>query len=43
MDFLGKQMMMSQHHWVRKVWWLPQTAGASLSFVSGVHNVGVVH
>jgi hypothetical protein len=43
MDFLGKQMMMSQHRWVRKMWWLPQTAGASLSFVSGVHNVGVVH
>jgi len=28
---------------VRKRWWLPQTAGASFSFVSGVHNVGVVH
>jgi len=44
MDFLGKQMMMSQHKWVRKMWWLPQTGGsASFSFVSGVHNVGVVH
>ena len=43
MDFLGKQMMTSQHRWVRKMWWLPQTAGASFSFVSGVHNVGVVH
>ena len=43
MDFLGKQMMTSQHKWVRKMWWLPQTAGASFSFVSGAHNVGVVH
>jgi hypothetical protein len=43
MDFLGKRMMVSQHGWVRKMWWLPQTAGASFSFVSGVHNVGVVH
>ncbi len=43
MDFLGKRMMVSQHGWVRKIWWLPQTAGASLSFVSGAHNVGVVH
>jgi hypothetical protein len=43
MDFLGKRMMVSQHGWVRKMWWLPQTAGASISFVSGVHNVGVVH
>jgi hypothetical protein len=43
MDFLGKRMMVSQHGWVRKVWWLPQVAGASMSFVSGAHNVGVVH
>ena len=43
MDFLGKRMMVSQHGWVRKIWWLPQAAGASMSFASGVHNVGVVH
>lgn len=43
MDFLGKQMMMSRRRWVRKMWWLPQAAGASLSFAAGVHNVGVVH
>jgi hypothetical protein len=43
MDFLGKQMMVSQHPLLRKFWWLPQTAGASLSFASGAHNVGVVH
>ncbi len=43
MDFLGKRMMVSQHGWVRKVWWLPQAAGASMSFASGAHNVGVVH
>jgi hypothetical protein len=43
MDFLGKRMMVSQHGWVRKIWWLPQAAGASISFVSGAHNVGIVH
>ena len=43
MDYLGKQMMVSQHGWVRKMWWLPQVAGAGLSFASGAHNVGVVH
>ncbi len=42
MDFLGKRMMISEHRWLRKVWWLPQTAGASLSFAAGAHNVGVV-
>jgi hypothetical protein len=43
MDLIGKRMMVSQHGWVRKIWWLPQTAGASVSFMSGAHNVGVVH
>jgi len=43
MDFLGKRMMVSQHGWVRKIWWLPQAAGASMSFASGAHNIGVVH
>jgi hypothetical protein len=43
MDYVGKRMMVSQNSWVRKMWWLPQAAGASMSFVSGAHNVGVVH
>lgn len=42
MDFLGKRMMLSQHRWVRRIWWLPQAAGASFSFAAGAHNVGVV-
>jgi hypothetical protein len=43
MDFLGKRMMRSQHRWVRRMWWLPQTAGTGFSFAAGAHNVGVVH
>lgn len=43
MDLLGKRMMTSKYGWLRKIWWLPQTAGASLSFAAGAHNVGVVH
>lgn len=43
MDYLGKRMMVSRHGWMRKMWWLPQAAGAGLSFASGAHNVGVVH
>jgi hypothetical protein len=42
MDFLAKRMMVSQHGLLRKMWWVPQSAGATLSFVSGAHNVGVV-
>jgi hypothetical protein len=43
MDFLGKKFMTSQHPLLRRVWWLPQAAGASFSFAAGAHNVGVVH
>lgn len=43
MDFLGKRMMVSQHGWLRKMWWVPQVAGAGMSFAAGTHNVGVVH
>ncbi|HEY2460346.1 MAG TPA: hypothetical protein VGI16_06045 [Candidatus Acidoferrum sp.] len=42
MDFLGKRMMVSQHPWVRKMWWLPQSAGTGLSLAAGSHNVGIV-
>ncbi|HYL87031.1 MAG TPA: hypothetical protein VE263_22600 [Candidatus Angelobacter sp.] len=43
MDFIGKRLMVSEHRWVRKIWWVPQTAGASFSFVAAAHNVSVVH
>lgn len=43
MDFLGKRMMTSRYRLFRKMWWLPQAAGASTSFAAGAHNVGVVH
>jgi hypothetical protein len=41
MDYLGKRMMTSQHKWARKMWWLPQTAGASMSFAAGAHNTAL--
>lgn len=43
MDFIGKRMMVSQNPWIRKLWWVPQMAGASVSFYAGRHNLGVVH
>jgi hypothetical protein len=43
MDFVGKRMMTSQHKWVRKMWWLPQSAGSGLSLYAGVHNTRLVH
>lgn len=41
MDFLGKRMMTSRHGMFRKLWWLPQAAGAGVSFAAGAHNVAL--
>jgi hypothetical protein len=40
-DFLGKQMMHNSHEWVRKSWWIPQTASTVASMLSGAHNVAI--
>jgi hypothetical protein len=42
MDLIGKRMMVSEHRWVRRLWWLPQAAGSGISISAGVHNLGVV-
>jgi hypothetical protein len=42
MDLLGKRMMVSEHRWVRRMWWLPQVAGSGFSIGAGVHNLSVV-
>jgi hypothetical protein len=42
MDYLGKRMMGSQHRLLRKMWWLPQAAGSSVSLFAGVHNTRLV-
>lgn len=42
MDFIGKRLMISQHKWLQKMWWLPQSAGTSFSLYAGVHNTRLV-
>src|SRR3954471_16184327 len=42
MDFVGKRMMTSQHPLLRKVWWLPQALGSTVSVSAAVHNVRMV-
>ena len=42
MDFVGRKMMTSEFPLLRKLWWLPQSAGMGVSLFAGVHNVGVV-
>ena len=38
MDYLARRMMNSRHPWVRRMCWLPQSAGTAVSLGSGVHN-----
>ena len=38
MDYLGYRMMRSNHSWMRKMWWVPQVAGTSVSLSAGFHN-----
>lgn len=42
-DFLGRRLMHSSSPKLRKLWWLPQTAGTIGFIVSGLNNVGVAH
>lgn len=42
MDYLGQRMMVSNHGFMRRLWWLPQVAGAGFSFGAGMHNYRVV-
>jgi hypothetical protein len=42
MDFLGHKMMTNRRPWVRKMWWVPQAAGAGISFSAGMHNMSLV-
>lgn len=42
-DFLGRRLLHSSSPKLRKLWWLPQTAGTIGFIVSGLNNVGVAH
>lgn len=38
MDFVALRMMRNNHPWLRKAWWVPQAASASVSLGAGIHN-----
>ena len=42
MDLIGKRAMVSEHMWIRRLWWVPQSVGATLSFTTAAHNERVV-
>jgi hypothetical protein len=39
MDILGRRMMRSERPWVHKLFWVPQSAMASVSIEAGAHNI----
>jgi hypothetical protein len=42
MDYMGHRMLKSHNTLIRRFWWLPQTAGGSLSLSAGIHNYRLV-
>jgi len=43
MDIIGRRAMTSERPWLRKLWWVPQSTMASVSFEAGIHNIRIVH
>jgi hypothetical protein len=39
LDFAGRKMMYSRHSWVRRAWWVPQSASFVSSIFCGAHNL----
>lgn len=39
LDYAGRKMMYSRYSWVRRIWWVPQSASFITSIVCGAHNV----
>jgi hypothetical protein len=39
LDVAGRRMMYSRHSWVRRVWWVPQSASFVGSILCGAHNL----
>jgi hypothetical protein len=41
LDFAGRKMMYSKYSWVRRAWWVPQSASFVSSIFCGAHNLSV--
>ncbi|MGD0402830.1 MAG: hypothetical protein ABSB66_06505 [Candidatus Acidiferrales bacterium] len=41
-DVLARRMQRSQNNFIRRTWWLPQSASTGASIFAGVHNLSVV-
>jgi hypothetical protein len=43
LDYAARRMERSQHVFLRKTWWVPQTAATGLFLFSGAHNMSVAN
>ncbi|MDR3721491.1 MAG: hypothetical protein P4L00_07820 [Candidatus Acidoferrales bacterium] len=43
LDFAARRMQRSQNSFLRRTWWLPQTASTGIFLFSGVHNMSVAN
>jgi hypothetical protein len=41
LDYAARRMQRSQHAFLRRSWWLPQSASTGLFILSGIHNTRV--
>jgi hypothetical protein len=41
LDYAARRMQLSRHSPIRRMWWLPQSAGAAVSICAGVHNMRI--
>jgi hypothetical protein len=39
LDYVGRKMMYSQHSWMRRMWWAPQSASFVASLFCASHNL----
>jgi len=40
-DLVARHMLRSENGFIRRMWWIPQTASAATSIFAGVHNLNV--
>jgi hypothetical protein len=43
LDFAARRMERSQNNFLRRTWWIPQTASTGIFLFSGVHNMSVAN
>jgi hypothetical protein len=43
LDYAARRMERSQHGFLRRTWWVPQSAATGIFFFSGAHNLNVAN